>query len=168
MIPRIAYALPHGITYTESLKDPALRLCLRAYLQPGSDSDRGARVSGQVVAGWYLDPSNSQLERYWDGSTWTPETRPSSILLRNVPEPFGYGPGASAPAASRSTVPSENQEDGDLAELLELVNELVALQYRANSRLENINTFMWIFFLLFAVPTIVALIWLVVIGNEMI
>lgn len=122
-------------------------------------------MSDQVVAGWYLDPSNPRLERFWDGTTWTPETRPSSVLLQNVPEPFGYGPGAPSPATSASPEPSDDDDDA-LEEIVELMNELVALHYRTNARLDSINTFMWAFFLLFALPAIVALIWLVVIGNS--
>ena len=90
------------------------------------------------------------------------------MLLQNVPEPFGYSPGT-PPIAVSTAAPAEDDDDEDeLTELLELMNEFVALQYRANARLDSINTFMWVFFLVFAVPTIVALIWLVVIGNEII
>lgn len=89
------------------------------------------------------------------------------MLLQDVPEPFGYSPGSPATTIPAS-VAREDEEEEELTELLELVNELVALQYRANARLDSINTFMWVFFLVFAVPTIVALIWLVVIGNEII
>ena len=28
------------------------------------------------VAGWYPDPENPQMARYWDGSQWTDERRP--------------------------------------------------------------------------------------------
>jgi len=90
------------------------------------------------------------------------------VLLQNVPEPFDYRPGA-APTAVSTAASAEDEDDEDaLTEILELMHELVALQYRANARLDSINTFMWVFFFLFAVPTIVALIWLVVIGNEII
>lgn len=27
-------------------------------------------------AGWYADPADQELLRYWDGATWTPQTRP--------------------------------------------------------------------------------------------
>jgi hypothetical protein len=120
------------------------------------------------VAGWYLDPTNPRLERYWDGSAWTPETRPTSVLLSNVHAPFGYSPDT-PPTAVSTAASAEDEDDEDaLTEILELMHELVALQYRANARLDSIKTFMWIFFLVFAVPTIVAMIWLVVIGNEII
>lgn len=29
------------------------------------------------VAGWYPDPQNPMWHRYWDGSTWTDQTRPA-------------------------------------------------------------------------------------------
>lgn len=29
-----------------------------------------------VPAGWYPDPNNGQLQRYWDGTTWTEHTAP--------------------------------------------------------------------------------------------
>jgi Protein of unknown function (DUF2510) len=28
------------------------------------------------VAGWYPDPENPQMARYWDGSQWTDDRRP--------------------------------------------------------------------------------------------
>lgn len=30
-----------------------------------------------IVAGWYPDPTNPEIERQWDGAQWTPLTRPS-------------------------------------------------------------------------------------------
>lgn len=33
------------------------------------------------VAGWYPDPENPQMARYWDGSQWTDDRRP---LVSNV------------------------------------------------------------------------------------
>ncbi len=29
-----------------------------------------------VPAGWYSDPNNGQLQRYWDGTIWTEHTAP--------------------------------------------------------------------------------------------
>jgi len=31
-----------------------------------------------LQVGWYLDESNSNLEKYWDGNGWGPETRHSA------------------------------------------------------------------------------------------
>lgn len=33
-------------------------------------------------AGWYGEPGNAALERYWDGAQWTPQTRASIDELR--------------------------------------------------------------------------------------
>ena len=33
------------------------------------------------MAGWYADPENPQMARYWDGSQWTDDRRP---LVSNV------------------------------------------------------------------------------------
>lgn len=30
---------------------------------------------GSAPAGWYLDPDEAPLQRYWDGSAWTEDTR---------------------------------------------------------------------------------------------
>lgn len=30
-----------------------------------------------IEPGWYPDPANHAVERYWDGSVWTPATRPN-------------------------------------------------------------------------------------------
>jgi hypothetical protein len=34
-----------------------------------------------VAAGWYPDPSGSGGTRYWDGSTWTAQTRPTTARV---------------------------------------------------------------------------------------
>ncbi len=48
-----------------------------------------------IVAGWYPDPENDSLARWWDGSQWSDATR-----QRNVPSPAAepQGPVAAAPA----------------------------------------------------------------------
>jgi hypothetical protein len=33
---------------------------------------------GNVVAGWYQDPTDAGQQRYWDGARWTEATRPAS------------------------------------------------------------------------------------------
>ena len=30
-------------------------------------------------SGWYPDPSDGQLERYWDGTRWTQGTKPPRV-----------------------------------------------------------------------------------------
>lgn len=37
------------------------------------------------AAGWYADPQNAQLQRYWDGSTWTNQTQPLNPALPAAP-----------------------------------------------------------------------------------
>lgn len=39
-----------------------------------------------VPSGWYHDPEGRPIERYWDGNTWTSETRPASFVA-NRPAP---------------------------------------------------------------------------------
>ncbi|MBL3679643.1 DUF2510 domain-containing protein [Leucobacter chromiireducens subsp. solipictus] len=31
----------------------------------------------ETPAGWYLDPTNTSIERYWDGSAWTEHEQPA-------------------------------------------------------------------------------------------
>lgn len=55
--------------------------------------------------GWYPDANNSSLERYWDGSTWTPATRPLTTAGTEptIPLPVqGFG----APAQHPTTPPT--------------------------------------------------------------
>jgi hypothetical protein len=35
------------------------------------------------VAGWYQDPQNASMKRYWDGAQWTEQTQ----LVSSVPPP---------------------------------------------------------------------------------
>ena len=38
-----------------------------------------------VSSGWYPDPSRPDTERFWDGTEWTEDSRPSSVdLLEEV------------------------------------------------------------------------------------
>ncbi|MEA2126731.1 MAG: hypothetical protein QOI80_3513, partial [Solirubrobacteraceae bacterium] len=37
-----------------------------------------APVATAAPAGFYVDPSNTTAERYWDGARWTEQTRPAS------------------------------------------------------------------------------------------
>lgn len=39
--------------------------------------------------GWYGEPGNAALERFWDGSQWTPRTRPTGAA--STPEKRGLG-----------------------------------------------------------------------------
>jgi Protein of unknown function (DUF2510) len=40
-------------------------------------------------AGWYLDPSDTSRERWWDGTQWGPQSRPLS-LVAPAPHPPGW------------------------------------------------------------------------------
>jgi len=122
-------------------------------------------MKGPAIEGWYLDPDNSRVERYWDGTSWTSETRQSSVLLQAIPEPFGYRASSQTGAPADRSADDEEAQDDLLTELVELMHEQVALQYRVFYKLESINTFMWFFAIFFTVPTLAALIALIVIGN---
>jgi len=46
-------------------------------------------------SGWYPDPDDATLERFWDGAAWTATTRPRTTPTDVVPPavvPPGYGP----------------------------------------------------------------------------
>jgi len=34
--------------------------------------------NGEIAAGWYPDPDGKPADRYWDGQSWTEQTRPAS------------------------------------------------------------------------------------------
>jgi hypothetical protein len=38
-----------------------------------------------VPSGWYQDPNGFDCDRFWDGTSWTEQTRPRSILLNRAP-----------------------------------------------------------------------------------
>jgi hypothetical protein len=42
-----------------------------------------------VPSGWYPDPHGLNCERFWDGTEWTQETRPMSILPHRAPPKIG-------------------------------------------------------------------------------
>lgn len=52
------------------------------------------------AAGWYPDPQNPMSQRYWDGTTWTDQTRPSMPSSPVPPPPHGGLP-AGAPVGQR-------------------------------------------------------------------
>ena len=41
-------------------------------------------------AGWYPDPANPNVLRYWDGAQWTPHTHPRVAPPGPSPAPMGY------------------------------------------------------------------------------
>ncbi|MGX4707721.1 DUF4352 domain-containing protein [Rhodococcus ruber] len=38
-------------------------------------------------AGWYSDPQNPHMERWWDGTQWGPQSRPRGVLAPPPPPP---------------------------------------------------------------------------------
>ena len=40
-----------------------------------------------VHPGWYPDPRDGSVERWWDGTAWTDATRPVSVLTRPLAAP---------------------------------------------------------------------------------
>jgi type II secretory pathway pseudopilin PulG len=57
----------------------------------------GSYGAGGAVAGWYPDPRDPRLLRYWDGMQWTAHTSPASAPLR---APAGSHGGGSKKAIS--------------------------------------------------------------------
>lgn len=44
-------------------------------------------VDGTVAAGWYADPNGLPADRYWDGASWTEQTRPATARPPMVGSP---------------------------------------------------------------------------------
>lgn len=59
-------------------------------------------------AGWYPDPGNAQLQRWWDGSVWTDHTQPGA----QVPPPPPQQQFAAAPAQTYAPVQRQFQITG--------------------------------------------------------
>jgi hypothetical protein len=64
------------------------------------------------VPGWYPDPANPQLLRWWDGYAWTPHAQPNPAAAQ--PQPYQFHPGqppvqAGQPAAPQPATPAEPQ-----------------------------------------------------------
>lgn len=57
---------------------PALAYLCRALRDGIGASDSGGSSTQQVPAGWYPDPGDPRMSRYWDGSQWTDSTAPLS------------------------------------------------------------------------------------------
>lgn len=61
-------------------------------------------MTTQMPAGWYEDPFTDDLMRYWNGTTWTKDTRPR-IDLNAPPAPNPSAPSHSAPTPTGSPLP---------------------------------------------------------------
>jgi len=63
------------------------------------------------AAGWYGDPNDAALRRYWDGSSWTTQVRPAvegQDPLAHFPQGIGIGP-AQPRSAARRTIDSARE-----------------------------------------------------------
>jgi len=57
-------------------------------------------------AGWYPDPSDPTMVRYWDGAAWAERTQPApSLLPAPVAEPVAAEPVAAEPVISETVAP---------------------------------------------------------------
>ena len=45
-------------------------------MEPVNNETDGMMYDPHAPAGWYVNPNNSQEERYWDGAEWSQQTRP--------------------------------------------------------------------------------------------
>ncbi len=72
---------------------------------PMSASEARTNSSVPTPAGWYPDPNNREVARYWDGATWAERTQP----LPAPPPPPSEKPSATPPGAA----PSESPDDMD-------------------------------------------------------
>jgi hypothetical protein len=73
------------------------------------------QISDAPIAGWYPDPNGLPSDRYWDGSSWTEQTRPQTVRRQSaqatqpqfVPAPRLYG--ANVRSGSHKQFASERQ-----------------------------------------------------------
>lgn len=69
------------------------------------DSPASQSSDQKPPAGWYADPENSALRRWWDGDQWTTDTRAVEV--------------ASAPTQSEAEVSSVHRDDAPVRESAE-------------------------------------------------
>lgn len=48
-----------------------------------------------AAPGWYLDPDDPDQERYWNGGSWQPGSRPASVGAQPVPDAGATSEGVS-------------------------------------------------------------------------
>lgn len=65
-------------------------------------------VQPTTPPGWYADPSNPGLTRYWNGSAWTEQTAP----VAPPPGPPPYGAGVVQPAYQPAHYPVNMTTNG--------------------------------------------------------
>lgn len=63
------------------LRCPSCQMTSRESMQVATKRVQQEIVAQQsaVAAGWYPDPNGLPSDRYWDGSTWTDQTRPQAV-----------------------------------------------------------------------------------------
>jgi len=61
-----------------------------------------------VEAGWYPDPAGSPDERWWDGTRWSPQTRPSSTVRTGYATPAAPQPDYQTPQVYGQPVYTQN------------------------------------------------------------
>src|SRR3954452_1806480 len=61
-------------------------------------------------AGWYADPQNNSVQRYWDGETWTEHTSPApSMVPAVVPNGLPLAP-VEAQVSPRTMIASDKRD----------------------------------------------------------
>jgi hypothetical protein len=51
-----------------------------------------AAAGSTIAAGWYADPGDGRLLRYWTGTTWSEHTHPRSVPPAGMPSPAPASP----------------------------------------------------------------------------
>ena len=75
------YQCPCGRQYNDLMYAcPACRLPYGHQPLAGNDLSLGVSSpsDGSPAAGWYPDPNGLPSDRYWDGESWTEQTRPQA------------------------------------------------------------------------------------------
>jgi hypothetical protein len=80
-------------------------------------------VQPTTPAGWFADPNNAALTRYWDGSAWTEQTAPAAP----PPGPPPYGVGVPAPPFHTPYQPAYHPQTTNGLAIASLVLSLVGL-----------------------------------------
>ncbi|MFV0286728.1 MAG: transglutaminase domain-containing protein [Demequina sp.] len=89
----------------------------------GRDDDAASPTPGPRLPapGWLPDPSETRLERYWDGFRWTPRTRDRATGIEHAV----YSPGVASPLAW--TAPEPRRRNTGPTVLIVLAIVIVAL-----------------------------------------
>lgn len=66
-------------------------------------------------AGWYVDPQNPQLMRFFDGQSWTTQTQPVAQAAPEQPSPQSSTPQSSTPQPGWQPQPAQGQSGAGLS-----------------------------------------------------